>query len=172
VERLRQRFVPAGLAAAWTERPRLGGRRKLKGKQEAFCIALARSTPPEDRPRWTMQLLADKLVELRIVEATSEETGRRTLKKLYATFAPVAACRILRQLDFRYTPQHGSWLTMAEIEFAVLSTPCLAQRLPHQQRVKRAVTAWKTRWNAEKATVNRRFTTSKARRSLERLYPL
>lgn len=81
VERLRKRFVEAGLEAALSERPRPGGQRKLDGKQEAFLIALACSAPPEGRTCWTMQLLADKLVDLRVVEAISDETVRRTLKK-------------------------------------------------------------------------------------------
>ena len=81
VERLRKRFVEAGLEAALSERPRPGGHRKLDGEQEAFLIALACSTPPEGRMCWTMQLLADKLVDLRVVEAISDETVRRTLKK-------------------------------------------------------------------------------------------
>jgi putative transposase len=81
VERIRKRFVEEGLEAALAERPRPGGQRKLDGKQEAFLIALACSTPPEGRTCWTMQLLAEKLVELRLVAAISDETVRRTLKK-------------------------------------------------------------------------------------------
>ncbi len=81
VERVRQRFVEEGLEAALRERPRPGGHRKLDGKQEAFLMALACSTPPEGRTCWTMQLLAGKLVELRGVDAISDETVRRTLKK-------------------------------------------------------------------------------------------
>jgi putative transposase len=81
VERTRKRFIEEGLEAALAERPRPGGRRKLESKQEAFLIALACSAPPEERPRWTMQLLADKLVELRVVESISDETVRRILKK-------------------------------------------------------------------------------------------
>jgi hypothetical protein len=64
-----------------SERPRPGGRRKLDSRQEAFLIALACSTPPEGRACWTMQLLAEKLVEIQVVEAISDETVRRTLKK-------------------------------------------------------------------------------------------
>ena len=82
VERIRKRCVDEGVEAALTERARPGGRRKLDGRQEAFLIALACSTPPEDRQCWTMQILADKLVELRVVEAISDETVRRTLKKM------------------------------------------------------------------------------------------
>ena len=81
VERLHKRFVEEGLEAALAERPRPGGQRKLDGKQEAFLIALACSTPPEGRTCWTMQLLADKLVELQVIEAISDETVRHTLKK-------------------------------------------------------------------------------------------
>jgi transposase len=81
VERIRKRFVEDGLEAALQERPRPGGQRKLDGKQEAFLIALACSTPPEGRTSWTMQLLANKLVELRLIDAISDETVRRMLKK-------------------------------------------------------------------------------------------
>jgi transposase len=81
VERTRKRFVEEGLEAALSERPRPGGHRKLAGKQEAFLIAPACSTPPEGRACWTMQWLADKLVEVQVVEAISDETVRRTLKK-------------------------------------------------------------------------------------------
>jgi transposase len=82
VERIRKRFVEEGLEAALSERPRPGGQRKLDGRQEAFLIALACSTPPEGRQCWTMQILADKLVELRVIDAISDETIRRTLKKM------------------------------------------------------------------------------------------
>jgi transposase len=81
VERIRKRFVEEGLEAALSERPRPGGQRKLDGKQEAFLIALACSAPPEGRTCWTMPLLADRLVALQVVEAISDETVRRTLKK-------------------------------------------------------------------------------------------
>ena len=83
IERTRQRFVEEGSQAALSERPRLGGalRRKLDGHQEAYLVALACSDPPEGRERWTMQLLAEKLVEVGLVEEICEETVRRVLKK-------------------------------------------------------------------------------------------
>jgi transposase len=79
--RICKRFVEEGLEAALRDRPRPGAQRKLDGKQGAFLIALACSSPPEGRTCWSMQLLADKLVELRVVDAISDETVRRTLKK-------------------------------------------------------------------------------------------
>ncbi len=82
VERTRKRFVvEGGLERALNESPRPGGKRKLTGKQEAYLVALACSDPPEGKKRWSMQLLADALVELEIVEEISDETVRRTLKK-------------------------------------------------------------------------------------------
>jgi transposase len=81
VKRIRQRFVEESLEAALSERPRPGKARKLAGPEEAFVIALACTDAPEGRQTWTMQLLADRLVELRLVESISDDTVRRTLKR-------------------------------------------------------------------------------------------
>lgn len=81
VERIRKRFVEEGLEAALGEKPRLGKARKLDGHQEARLIALACTEPPEGRSKWTMQLLADRYVQLGEVDAISDETVRRTLKR-------------------------------------------------------------------------------------------
>ena len=81
VRNIRKRFVEEGREAAVQERPRPGAQPNLDGKQEAFLIAPACSAPPEGRERWTMQLLADRMVERKIVESISDETVRRVLKK-------------------------------------------------------------------------------------------
>ena len=81
VARVRQRFVEEGLDAALSERPRPGKTRLLNGRQEVYLIALTGTTPPAGRAQWTMQLLANRLVELKIVESISDETVRRTLKR-------------------------------------------------------------------------------------------
>lgn len=83
VERIRQRFVEQGLEAALGRKPqdRPSRERKLDGRAEARLIALACSAPPEGRQEWTLQLLADRLVELKIVDAICDETVRRVLKK-------------------------------------------------------------------------------------------
>ena len=81
VERTRQKFVEGNLEYALNERPRPGAKRKLDHKQEARLIATACSTPPEGCKRWTMQLLADELVALSVVDTISDETVRRILKK-------------------------------------------------------------------------------------------
>jgi DDE superfamily endonuclease len=107
-----------------------------------------------------------------LISVVLDNLNTHTPAALYATFPPAEACRLLRKLDFHYTPKHGSWLNMAEIEFAVVSTQCLNRRLGDQETVSRAVAAWETRRNAAKATVDWRFTTTKARRKLKHIYPV
>jgi transposase len=81
VHRTRQKFVAGGVEFALSEAPRLGGKRKLDGKAEAFLVATACSEPPNGKAEWTMQMLADRLVEVKLVKQISDETVRRTLKK-------------------------------------------------------------------------------------------
>jgi transposase len=81
VERVRKRFVLEGVDSALTERPRPGTKPLLDAHAEAVLVAWTCSTPPDHRKRWTMQLLADKLVEVGEVSSVSDETVRRALKK-------------------------------------------------------------------------------------------
>jgi transposase len=81
VQRTRKRFVEGNLKFALNEQRRPGAKPKLTSKDEALLIALSKSTPPEGRKCWTMQILADRLVELGEVESISDETVRRILKK-------------------------------------------------------------------------------------------
>ena len=81
VERVRQRFVEAGLESALHERPRPGAAPKLSGPGEAHLIAVACSQPPQGRARWSLRLLADKAVELGLCDSLSHEAVRQTLKK-------------------------------------------------------------------------------------------
>jgi hypothetical protein len=76
-----KRLLDAGLDAALYDRPRPGSRRKLDGRQDAHLVALACSTPPAGRDRWSLRLLADRMVELGLVEGLSYATVRRVLKK-------------------------------------------------------------------------------------------
>lgn len=82
VERTRKRLVEGGLNKALNEDPRPGAKRKLDGRAEAHLIALTCSEPPDDHDHWALRLLADKLVELGVVESVSYETVRQTLKKM------------------------------------------------------------------------------------------
>jgi len=90
---------------------------------------------------------------------------------LYKAFSPEEARRILGRLEIHYTPKHGSWLNMAEIEFSVLSKQCLDRRIPDQATLKREIQAWQQQRNACSSPMQWRFTTEEARIKLKRLYP-
>ena len=91
---------------------------------------------------------------------------------LYETFPPAEARRILNKLEIHYTPKHGSWLNMAEIELSVLSRQCLDRRIGTHKRLAREVSAWNQARNTSATTVDWQFTTAQARIKLKRLYPV
>lgn len=90
---------------------------------------------------------------------------------LYKAFPPQEARRLIDKLEIHYTPKHGSWLNMAEIELSVLHRQCLKRRIPDQATLKTEISAWQERRNGAGATVDWRFTTDDARVKLHRLYP-
>jgi hypothetical protein len=90
---------------------------------------------------------------------------------LYEAFAPSEARRLLERLEIHYTPKHGSWLNMAEIELSVLSGQCLDRRIPDQQTLAEEVGAWEEERNAYESSIDWRFTTQEARIKLKHLYP-
>ena len=91
---------------------------------------------------------------------------------LYERFEPAEAHRIAERIEWHYTPEHGSWLNIAEIELSVLKRQCLRARLPDIETVRSNVAAWKARRNSASATIDWRFTTEDARIKLKRLYPV
>ena len=90
---------------------------------------------------------------------------------LYAAFPPTEAWRILERLEWHYTPTHGSWLNMAELEWSVLSRQCLHRRIPDEDTLQAEGTAWVADRNAERVTTSWRFTKEEARTRLPWLYP-
>ena len=101
-----------------------------------------------------------------------DNLNTHTPAALYTAFPPAEAKRIRDRLEFHYTPKHGSWLNMAEIELSVLSQQCLDRRIPDQPTLIREVAAWEAARNARQATVQWRFTTAEARIKLKHLYPV
>lgn len=93
-------------------------------------------------------------------------------KNLYEAFAPDEARRVLRKLEFHYTPTHASWLNMVEIEISVLVAQCLDRRIPDRATLERETTAWEKRRNAEGARIKWMFDAATARRKLGKLYPV
>jgi hypothetical protein len=106
-----------------------------------------------------------------VVRVVMDQLNTHKPASLYETFEPAEARRILKRWEFHYTPKHGSWLNMAEIEFSVLSRQCLDRRIPDETTLTRELHAYATRRNMAKAKIDWRFTPQEARVKLHRLYP-
>ena len=90
---------------------------------------------------------------------------------LYEAFPPAEAKRLADKLEIHYTPKHGSWLNIAELELSVLARQCLDRRIPDRQTLEREVAAWETERTRLGGRVDWHFTTDDARIKLTRLYP-
>jgi hypothetical protein len=109
--------------------------------------------------------------EAQVITVVLDNLNTHTPAALYEVFPPEEARRLVRCLDFRYTPKHGSWLNQAEIELAVLTQQCLDQRIPDRPTLDHKVDVWEARRNEQCATIKWRFTAADARTKLKRLYP-
>lgn len=122
---------------------------------------------------YCMQALVDiHFPEAEVIRVVLDNLNTHTPAALYATFPAAEARRLTQKLEFHYTPKHGSWLNMIEIEFSVLARQCLKQRVPDQTTVQTIVDQWVEWRNAHRTTVDWRFTTLDARTRLRDLYPL
>ena len=106
-----------------------------------------------------------------LIRVVMDNLNTHDLSALYEVFEPQEARRIISKLEIHYTPKHGSWLNMAEIELSVLSNQCLDRRIPDQERLATETGGWVAERNTAKATVEWRFTTADARIKLKKLYP-
>ena len=118
--------------------------------------------------RW---LVDEAYPEVPVVRVVLDNLNTHRVASLYETFPAAEARRIAKRLEFHYTPKHGSWLNLAEIEFSVLARSCLKQRLPDEDALRREVGASVAQRNAAQITINWRFKTQDARTKLHRLYP-
>jgi hypothetical protein len=117
-------------------------------------------------------LVDDVFPEADKVVLVLDNLNTHTPASLYEAFEPAEAKRIGDRLEFHYTPKHGSWLNMVEIEIGVLAEQCLADRIPDEQTLCREIAAWELTRNQQRATINWHFTTIDARNKLKRLYPV
>jgi hypothetical protein len=100
-----------------------------------------------------------------------DNLSTHTPAALYEAFEPAEARRLVEKLEWHYTPKHGSWLNVAEMELSVLARQCLDRRIPDLEALRREAAAWEGARNAAVAKVDWRFTTADARVKLKRLYP-
>ena len=105
------------------------------------------------------------------VRLVLDNLNTHTGASLYEAFPPAEARRLLERVEFHYTPKHGSWLNMAEIEIGVMNRQCLGRRLDDRQIVCDEVAAWEQQRNQDEAKVHWTFTVSDARVKLHRIYP-
>ena len=106
-----------------------------------------------------------------IIRVVQDNLSTHSAGSLYQTFPPPEARRILRRLEFHYTPKHASWLNMVEIEIGVMRRQCLNRRIDDPKRLRYEITAWERRRNAARSRIKWMFTTDKARAKMGRAYP-
>lgn len=116
-------------------------------------------------------LVDERYPDVAVVRVVQDNLNTHKPAALYKAFAPAEAHRILQRLEFIYTPKHGSWLNIAEIEFSVLNSQCLNRRIADQEFLSQEVRAWNIERNQKAKIVDWQFTTADARIKLRRLYP-
>jgi hypothetical protein len=122
---------------------------------------------------WAMKELVDVYYpDAERIIVVLDNLNTHTGASLYETFEPAEARRILERLELHYTPKHGSWLNMAEIELSVFARQCLNRRIPDQDTLQSEAAALEAERNRTAATVDWRFTTTDARIKLKKLYPV
>jgi hypothetical protein len=131
-------------------------------------------TDTRTRVDWAqaMKMLSDKIhPEADKIIVVLDNLNTHTPAAFYLAFEPEEARRLVNRFEFHFTPKHGSWLNMAEIELSVLSRQCINQRIPDNQTLRHHVHAWEQDRNSKFAKVDWRFSTTDARIKLKRLYP-
>lgn len=117
------------------------------------------------------ELLDVRYPEADIVQLVNDNLNTHKIGSLYEAFEPEEARRLAKRLEIHYTPKHGSWLNIAEIELSALTGQCLDRRIPDMDTLRKETKAWETKRNELQKGIDWRFTTSDARIKLKRLYP-
>ncbi len=119
-----------------------------------------------------LRKIADEMYsDAEIIVLVQDNLNTHSPASLYEAFEPAEARRLMNRFELHYTPKHGSWLDMAEIELGILGRQCLARRIDNVDDLRREITTWKTDRNSTGTKVNWQFTTADARIKLRRLYP-
>jgi hypothetical protein len=155
-------YVRKGTANLFMIFEPLAGRRHVK---------VTERRTKKDFAQVVKELVDDLYPSARKIVLVMDNLNTHGLPSLYETFAPAEAKRIADKLEIHYTPKHGSWLDMAEIELGILSRQCLDRRIATMADLAAEVAAWKTQRNESGTKVDWRFTTADARVKLKRLYP-
>jgi len=125
----------------------------------------------EDYAQCMRDLVDIHYPDAEVIRVVQDNLSTHSAGALYQAFPPAEARRILRRLEFHYTPKHASWLNMVEIEIGVLRGQCLDRRIDDPKLLATEVAAWERQRNASRARINWMFTTDKARIKMGRAYP-
>jgi hypothetical protein len=140
----------------------LAGRRVVEVTQRRTAIDFA---------KFLKRLLDEVYPKAARVVLVTDNLNTHCTGSLYEAFEPAEALRLAKRIEWHYTPRHGSWLNMAEIELSVLARQCLDRRVPDAEALKREVAAWQERRNTAAVKADWQFTTADARVKLKKLYP-
>jgi hypothetical protein len=125
-----------------------------------------------DTAYFLRELVDEDYPDAEVILLVCDNLGTHGPACLYATFEPEEAHRINQRIEWHYTPEHGSWLNMAECELSVFARQCLARRIPDIPTLAGEAGAWESRRNAMSVKIDWQFTTADARIKLRRLYPV
>lgn len=161
-KRVDYEYIRHGVANVFMVNEPLTGKRYIEIKQ---------TKKRRDWAKFAKRIVDDFFPKAKKIRLVMDNYTTHGAAALYETFSPAEAKRIWDRLEFIFTPKHGSWLNMAEIELHVLNGQCLNRHLSSIQKVKTEVEAWQNSRNNSNKKINWQFTTADARIKLKRLYP-
>ena len=155
-------YVRNGVASIFIEVEPLGGKRKVKITEQRTRI---------DWAYFVKEMLEERYPNAEKVVLVMDNLNTHDTASLYTAFPPEIARSLTERLEIHYTPKHGSWLNIAEIELSVLKRQCLVGRIDCIEKLREKVKAWNIDRNNRQSKVDWHFTTKNARIKLKRLYP-
>lgn len=160
--RIDDEYVRNGTAEIFIEVEPLTGRRH---------VGVSAHRARVDWAQWIKGMLDERYPEATRVRLVVDNLNTHTIASLYETFPPQQARALAERLDIHYTPKHGSWLNIAEIELSVLKGQCLNQRIPDMDTMQEQIAAWEWDRNNRQSKITWQFSTKDARIKLKKLYP-
>lgn len=162
VRRIDDEYVRNGVAEIFMEVEPLAGRRH---------VAITERRTRKDWAKQIKEMLDERYPDARKVRLVMDNLNTHNIASLYEAFEPQEARRLAERLEIHYTPKHGSWLNMAEIELSVLKGQCLDRRIPEMGCMRTQVAAWEKTRNSRTRKIVWQFKTPDARIKLHHLYP-
>ena len=156
-------YVRYGVASIFIEVEPLGGKREVKITEQRTRV---------DWAYFIKEMLENRYPQAKKVVLVMDNLNTHNIASLYTAFEPEVAKKLADRLEIHYTPKHGSWLNIAEIELSVLKGQCLNRRIPKMEQLKSEVKAWNIDRNNNQSKVDWQFTNDDARIKLKRLYPI